>query len=92
MEYKEHEPAFGYDLEGYQYLGRGYRAVPPGVGWGRSPRVLYRCVQCGDTMPADWDNYFDCTCGAMYLDYDAGRFGSSLGDSNILSYVKKQSS
>jgi hypothetical protein len=37
-------------------------------------------------MPADHDDYFTCSCGAMHLDIGAGRFGSNFGDSAILTY------
>ena len=39
-------------------------------------------------MPGEHVDYFTCSCGAMRLDPDAGRFGSSLGDLNILVYRK----
>jgi len=37
-------------------------------------------------MRADRDDDFGCECGAMRLDADAGRFGSRLGDENVLVY------
>jgi len=39
-------------------------------------------------MHADFDDYFNCSCGAMHLDRDAGRFGSTFGDDAILTYRK----
>jgi hypothetical protein len=39
-------------------------------------------------MRADHDDYFTCTCGALHLDIDAGRFGSRFGDANILVYQR----
>jgi hypothetical protein len=81
------EPSFPYELAGYRYLGRG----PSATGWSRSPTLAYRCLQCGDLMPADQADYFTCHCGAMHLDIDAGRFGSRLGDGNILVYERTHS-
>jgi hypothetical protein len=37
-------------------------------------------------MPADTTSDFACGCGCMRLDADAGRFGSRLGDDNVLTY------
>jgi hypothetical protein len=37
-------------------------------------------------MPADIDDYFNCECGDMHLDWDMFRFGSRMGDKNILVY------
>ena len=78
------EPQFAYEMAGYRYLGRG----PSETGWHRWSSLVYRCVQCGDVMPADHADYFDCACGAMSLDYGYGRFGSRFGDQNILVYEK----
>lgn len=76
-------PPQGENVDGYKYLGRG----PGGSGWNRSPRFAYRCAKCGDIMPASFNDYYDCTCRAMSLDKDAGRFGSNYGDENILRYA-----
>ena len=37
-------------------------------------------------MPANIDDYFTCSCGAMYVDWDMFRFGSRLGDLGVLVY------
>jgi hypothetical protein len=37
-------------------------------------------------MCAAHNDYFSSRCGAMRLDFDAGRFGSRHGDENILVY------
>lgn len=79
------EPTSGLPVAGYEFLGRGPRAAGSG-GWARSGDLAYRCAKCGTMMRADRDDYFDCECGAMHLDADAGRFGSRLGDQNILVY------
>lgn len=39
-------------------------------------------------MSADFNDYFNCDCGSMHLDIDAGRFGSWHGDENIIVYRK----
>ena len=80
------EPPFPYELDGYRYIGRG----PSESGWDRSPELAYRCVQCGDLMPADYSDYFNCQCGAMNLDVGYSRFGSNFGDHNILVYEKRR--
>src|SRR5579885_2538884 len=81
------EPNFAYELDGYLYLGRG----TGGGGWSRSKCFYYRCAQCGDMMRGDQNDYFSCKCNAMHLDIDAGRFGSTYGDQNILRYQKMDS-
>src|SRR5262249_59010098 len=78
------DPPQGYQVEGYNYLGRG----SGGGGWTRRPNFSYRCAKCGDMMQASHKDYFNCTCNAMHLDKDAGRFGSQFGDRNILRYQK----
>ncbi len=40
-------------------------------------------------MPADQNDYFNCACGAMNLDIDMRRFGSSFGDDAILTYRRR---
>lgn len=80
------EPSFPVEIPGFTFLGRGPHCSGGGGGWSRSPDVLYRCAKCGDTMPGPHDDHFECRCGAMDLDRDAGRFGSRYGDENILVY------
>jgi hypothetical protein len=81
---KNIEPKFDHQLKGYRYLGRG----PSESWWSRSSKLIYRCVECGDVMKADHNDYFNCSCGSLHLDIDYGRFGSDLGDNNILVYEK----
>jgi hypothetical protein len=59
---------------------------PPAQGWRRSSDLVYQCSRCDMFMPADFNDYFSCDCGAMTLDFDAGRFGSRLGDQSIRVY------
>jgi hypothetical protein len=79
------KPPQGLTLPGCTYLGRG-PASTGSRGWPQSAEFRYRCAKCGDVMPGNQSDYYDCRCGAMSLDYDAGRFGSRLGDQNILVY------
>ena len=72
------------EIFGYAFVRRGTSRS----GWSRSPDLLYACERCGSSMPADFDDYFNCSCGAMHLDRDAGRFGSRFGDEAILTYRK----
>lgn len=81
---KKIKPKFEINIEGFQFIKRG----PLTSGWVRSKDFLYRCAECGSTMQGDYNDYFNCACNAMYLDIDAGRFGSNLGDINILTYKK----
>ena len=81
------EPSFPYELEGYNFIGRG----PGNNGWSTAPSLSYRCVKCGDVMHANRLASFHCQCKSMHLDSDYGRFGSALGDQNILVYEKKAS-
>ena len=78
------EPTFGYDVEGYVFIGRGCGPS----GWPRAASLAYRCAKCGDMMAADLSRTFSCRCGAMHLDDGYGRFGSDHGDDNVLVYRK----
>jgi hypothetical protein len=73
-------------IPGFTYLGVGPACSGTGGGWSRSPSILYACIDCGGTMPGDHADYFDCPCGAVHLDWDAGRFGSRHGDNGIRVY------
>lgn len=78
-------PSMGEYLAGFDFLGRGPE-LTENRGWSRRAGLAYRCARCGSMMPADTNDYFTCACGAMHLDRDMHRFGSSLGDDNILVY------
>jgi len=78
-------PEFELDLDGFRLLGRG-SAAAGGLGWSRNPFFSYRCASCGGVMQADHEADFNCDCGAMSLEAGTSRFGSSLGDDNILVY------
>ena len=82
------EPSFSLEIPGYEFLGRGPESTGVNNGWPRSPDIYFRCVSCGEMMCSDHTGYYDCRCESMNLDWDAGRFGSSLGDLNILVYRK----
>ena len=75
-------PVAGLSLAGFDLVRRGCGAE----GWPRAAAYVHRCASCGDVMPADTSTDFACSCGAMRLDADAGRFGSRLGDDNVLTY------
>ena len=51
-----------------------------------SRELFARCIRCDDFIPLDPDENRNCRCGALHLDRDAGRFGSSLGDNQIEIY------
>jgi hypothetical protein len=68
-------------IVGYVFVRKGTT-----TGWGGSADLLYVCEKCGVGMPADRDDEFSCACGAMHLDVDARRFGSTFGDNAILTY------
>lgn len=82
------QPNFPIEIDGYEYLGRGSTAVDGSPGWSRKKGIAYRCANCGSLMPASFNDYYSCKCKAMFLDIDAGRFGSRYGDQNILVYRK----
>jgi hypothetical protein len=79
------EPPPGLLVEGHVLLGRGPTASGP-TGWASDAGLSYRCARCGSMMPADQASSYACSCGAMYLDIDGGRFGSRLVDENVLVY------
>ena len=76
-----------FSLEGYKFLGKGSTR---GAGWLRDHDIYYMCVKCKDMMWSQHDDYFECKCGAMYLDIDGARFGSNFGDDAVLLYRKIQ--
>ncbi len=81
-----YEPGRGIDSPGFDYLGRGPAAVGTSPGWVGIPGLHYRCANCGDWMSASRRDSFTCTCNGMHLDVDVGRFGSRLGEGNVLVY------
>ena len=72
-----------------QYLGNGPAATGGGGVWHMSSELFARCIRCGDFVPLNPDEYVNCQRGALYMDRDAGRFGSSLGDNQIEIYRYK---
>jgi hypothetical protein len=78
-------PLAGTSLAGYVFLGRGPGATGDGGGWFLAGHAC-RCARCGDFIPANIIDYFSCSCGALHIDPDYCRLGSSLGDENILVY------
>lgn len=85
------EPNFEIEVNGKEYIGRGSQVIEPSEAWVREKNIFYRCAQCGSFMQASFNDYYSCECNAMSLDVDYGRFGSTLGDQNILVYkiIKK---
>lgn len=67
-------------------LGNGPSATGSPTGWNMSPALYLKCVLCGYMMSLDPEVYDDCFCRALSKDADAGRVGSSLGDSAIEVY------
>jgi len=84
------EPNFNTSVEGFYFLVRGPDATGRIPGWQCKHRIFFRCAKCGAMMNSTVNEYFSCDCGSMYLDVDGGRFGSNLGDMNILVYEKLQ--
>ncbi len=82
------EPDFDLEINGLNFLGRSSKATGESLGWSRNEKIFYRCAKCGDLMNASNNDYWNCKCGAIHLDIDAGRFGSKFGDDNILVYKK----
>ena len=84
------QPKFDLNINGMKFLGRGPKASGKGIGWSRNENIVYKCVDCGSEMLASHNDYWNCECGAIHLDFDAGRFGSNYGDENILVYKKNE--
>lgn len=84
------KPKFNLEIKGMRFLGRGPKVFGNGIGWCRSENIVYKCVECESEMNASHNDYWNCKCGAIHLDFDAGRFGSNYGDENILVYLKNE--
>jgi hypothetical protein len=80
------EPPDGLALSGHEFLGRGPWLDESGRNWSRLPSLVFRCARCGAHIRGDHATTYWCQCGAMHLDSDMFRFGSTLGDANILVY------
>ena len=76
------------ELLGYRFLGWGPRATAPGGGWHVAKDYFARCGRCGDLMLLWADQSEQCSCGALYKDVEAGRFGSKDGDDSIAIYQR----
>ncbi|MEP5338963.1 MAG: hypothetical protein ABJL44_19420 [Algibacter sp.] len=92
---KRINPKFNLDIEGMTFLGRGSKVFGNEKGRSRSENIIYKCVECGSEMNVSHNDYWNCKCGAIHLNFDAGRFGSNYGDdyiksekTNDLSYMK----
>lgn len=80
-------PPTGLRLPGHEFIGRGPSATGSGGGWHISGHA-FRCARCGEFIPVGRIDFFSCSCGALSMDPDYGRLGSSLGDQNLLVYRK----
>ena len=80
------EPESGIEVKGYNFKGRGPSATGNKNGWRKSESLYFRCAKCGSMIPSIINDYYTCECCAMHHDLDAFRFGSTLGDKNILVY------
>lgn len=70
----------------FTLLGRGPGATGRGSGWTMGRGRYFRCIRCDYFMPDKGDTTQRCSCGALSMDADAGRFGSQLGDDAIEVY------
>jgi hypothetical protein len=84
------QPKFNLKIDGMKFLGRGSKASGKQMGWSSNENIIYKCVECGSEMLASHNDYWNCKCGAIHLDFEAGRFGSNYGDENILVYKKNK--
>lgn len=80
-------PPTGLRLAGHKFIGCGPSATGTDGSWHIAGHA-FRCARCGDFIPLGRIDFFSCSCGAMSMDPDYCRFGSSLGDQNILVYRK----
>lgn len=76
------------DLPGYKFLGWGPKAASQGAGWHLATDYFGRCANCADLLRLWADQSEQCSCGRLYKDVDAGRFGSHDGDDSIAVYRK----
>jgi hypothetical protein len=74
------------ELPGYKFLGWGPRATSSGSGWHLAEDYFGRCGRCGGLLRLWADQSEQCSCGRLYKDVDAGRFGSVDGDDSIAVY------
>lgn len=80
---KNNKLPFDINIDGFKYKRRGCDER----GWQTHEDIYYRCSECG-TLMHSLEKDYNCSCGAMYLDYDYGRFGSRNGDDEVLVYEK----
>lgn len=76
------------ELPGYRFLGWGPSATSGGGGWHLASDYFGRCGACGSMLRLWADQSEQCSCGRLYKDVDAGRFGSRDGDNSIAVYRK----
>ena len=74
------------ELPGYKFLGWGPGATSGASGWRLASDYFGRCGACGALLRIWNDKSEQCTCGRLYKDVEAGRFGSSDGDGSIAVY------
>ena len=72
--------------QGYVLLGHGPEATGSPAGWRMRADLFAECPQCGDLISLDPAESAACSCGSLFKDADAGRFGSDSGDAAIAIY------
>ena len=61
-------------------------------GWPAGSKLYYKCTKCGSLVPslpsqAELDLEWECSCGNLYVDEDAGRMGAD--DPSCVKLLKK---
>ena len=72
--------------DGYVLLGHGPLATGSVAGWRMSESLYARCPRCQDFLSLAPSPSATCSCGVLFKDSDAGRFGCTLGDESIAVY------
>ena len=84
--------ADGPDLDGLTFLGYGPSATGGPGGWQMSSSLMARCHRCGGLVQLRQDDDQSCSCGALYKEIGASRFGHLDGDESIAIYGKPSGS
>jgi len=72
--------------DSFELLGYGPAATGSEYGWRMRADLYAKCPRCSEMLTLDPAKSAGCSCGSLWLDAEAGRFGSSMGDAAIEIY------
>jgi len=80
-----------YKEKKYRHCGWGPYATRKndgdvGTGWNMRNGLILRCNSCGGILECDTTGNIKCECEKLFIDFDAGRVSSTLGDAYIEVY------